>query len=153
VSVLGDREGKTELGSLLGPSIGGAVLAIDASPMVAELGASVRELPAPEGESFALPSGPHDAAIVGSLGGVSALALARALTLTVRPGGVVAFALPTTRHGLKGATGSLIGMLRRRKPVLFEELCEALLVAGYREIRARELEDSSGTSIVWGTVC
>jgi hypothetical protein len=152
VSVLRGREGKAELGSLIGPRLSGAILAIEAGSLVAELGASVVEVPAPESEPFTLPAGQHDVAIVGGLGGATPLGLARALAPVVRSGGAVVFALPTTRHGLKGATGSLLGMLRRKKPVLFEELCEALLIAGLADIRARELADSSGTSIVWGAV-
>ncbi len=150
--MLRGSEGKAELLSTIGPAVDGAVLAVGAGAMVAALGASVRELPAPEGEAFEAPEDVHDAAIVGSLGGATPLTIARALTRSVRSGGVIAFALPTTRQGLKGRAGSLIGMLRRKKPVAFEELCEALLVAGLAEIRARELSDSSGTSIVWGTV-
>ncbi|MCZ7687566.1 MAG: hypothetical protein M5U28_56040 [Sandaracinaceae bacterium] len=60
--------------------------------------------------------------------------------------------MPTTRPGLKGTAGSLIGMLRRQRPVLLEELCEALLIAGAAEITAHELGDSRGTSVVWGVV-
>ncbi len=145
-------ESREELGALLGSSLGGAVLAVEAGPWVAAFGAEVRELAAPEGEVPELPEGIHDVAIVGGLGAATPLSMARALLSVVRPGGVIAFALPTTRQGLKGATGSLIGMLRRKKPVLFEELCEALLIAGLVDVRGRELSDSSGTSIVWATV-
>lgn len=147
-------EGTAELGALLGPAmaLGGSILAIEAGPLVRGLDASVRELPAPDGEVLELPHGPHEAAIVGGLGAAKPLAMARALASCVRPSGIVLFALPTTRDGLKGATGSLLGMLRRKKPLPFEELCEALLIAGLTDIEARELEDSMGTSLVWGTV-
>ncbi len=129
----------------------GSLLAIDAgalAPVV--LSGSVREVPAPETEPVDLPDGAFDAVLIGGLGGASPLALARAAAPRVGRGGRVVFALATTRPGLKGTAGSLLGMIRRRRPVMLEELCEALLVAGLREITADELDGSSGHSVVCG---
>lgn len=131
----------------------GEVLAIDAAGVASQLGAAVvHELEAPEGEPALLPELHVGAAVIGGLGGASALSLARAARACVRPGGRVVFALPTTRPGLKGTAGSILGMLRRQKPVLLEELCEALLVAGLADITAHELSGSRGTSVVFGSV-
>lgn len=130
----------------------GEVLAIDASDLSAHLRGPVHAVEAPEGEPIVLPELRVGAALIGGLGGASPIALARAASACVRPGGRVAFAMPTTRPGLKGTAGSLIGMLRRQRPVLLEELCEALLIAGAAEITAHELGDSRGTSVVWGVV-
>jgi len=128
----------------------GRVIAVDAGPLVAHLeGASVREV-----ESDALPSLPDeqcDAVLVGGLGAAAPLELARALAPRLRGGGTLTFAVPTTRPGLKGATGSLLGLLRRQRPVLLEDLCEALLLAGLHELDARELDGAAGISLV--TAC
>lgn len=137
---------KSELARRLERAVGrGHLLAIEAKALVPHVGAiSVRTVGPDEG----LPDEVFDAALVGGLGSTSPRELARQLASRVRSGGSITFALPTTRTGLKGATGSLLGMLRRRKPVPFEELCEALLFAGLHTIEAAELDDASGTSVV-----
>ncbi|MFC1464380.1 MAG: hypothetical protein ACFLMY_05975 [Candidatus Brachytrichaceae bacterium NZ_4S206] len=130
---------------------GGSVLAIEAGALALALGAgSVHELAAPPQPGDAVPM--CDVALLGALGGAAPLDVARSVVPRVRPGGVVAFVLPTPRAGLKGATSSLLAMFRRQAPVLLEELCEALLIAGLDEVSARELDDASGTSLVWGRV-
>jgi hypothetical protein len=122
----------------------GAVLAIDASPIVKHLdAASVRELEAPSDETIALDDVHCDAAIVGGLGNATPLALARALRARIAPGGALLFALA-------GGRGAFFGMLRRRKPLPLEALCEALLIAGYESIEARELDRKA--TVVWGRV-
>jgi hypothetical protein len=130
---------------------GGRVLAIEAEAVARALGAaavhSVSELP-----SSAEALDPFDAALVAELGGVAPSSVARAVSSRVRPGGLVAFVVPTPRSGLKGAASSLLGLWRRRPPVLLEELCEALLIAGLEEVSARELDDAAGTSVVWARV-
>lgn len=131
----------------------GELLAIGAKHLVGYVeAASVREVPAPEAEPVVLPPVRAEAALIGGLGGASALSLARAAAACVSPGGTVAFVLPTTRSGLKGTAGSLLGRLRGQKPVLLEELCEALLLAGLADITAHELSDSRGTSVVRASV-
>lgn len=125
----------------------GRVIAVDAGPLLAHLeGASVREVEA--GALSSLADEECDAVLVGGLGAAAPLELARALAPRLRAGGTLTFALPTTRPGLKGATGSLLGLLRRQKPVLLEDLCEALLLAGLHELDARELDGPTGTSLV-----
>ena len=148
------REDASTLAELVRRSAGeGEVLAIDASGLVRHVrAAAVHDVAAPDAESIVLPELRVDVALVGGLGGASALEVARAASACVRPGGRVVFALATTRPGLKGTAGSLLGMLRRRKPALLEELCEALLIAGLDDITAHEVADSSGSSVVWGTV-
>lgn len=125
----------------------GRVIAVGAGPLLAHLeAASVREV---ESEALSsLEDDPCDAVLVGSLGAAAPLELARALAPRLRAGGTLTFAVPTTRPGLKGATGSLLGLLRRKKPVLLEDLCEALLVAGLHELDARELDGPTGISLV-----
>lgn len=127
----------------------GHVLAVDAGALLGQLeAAAVHELEPPGGEAIALPDAAFDAALVGGLGSATPLAIALALSTRVRAGGSITFALPTTRAGLKGATGSLVGLLRRRRPVLLEDLCEALLLAGLHTVEACELDDPAGTSVV-----
>lgn len=94
----------------------------------------------------------HDAAVIGGFDGRALGELVRVVVRRVRPGGPVAAVLPTTRVGVKGATLSFLGLLRRRPPLPLEDLCEALLHAGLADLGARELADLAGTSIVWGRV-
>lgn len=128
----------------------GRVIAVGAGSLLAHLeAASVREV---ESEALSSLEGEHcDAVLVGSLGAAGPLELARALAPRLRAGGTLTFAVPTTRPGLKGATGSLLGLLRRRRPVLLEDLCEALLLAGLHDLAAHELDGPTGTSLV--TAC
>src|SRR5690606_21429807 len=99
----------------------------------------------PRAALLARPSEPWSTAIVGGLGDASPLEMARALSSQVRTGGSVIFALPTARSGLRRASGMLLGVLRRKRPVLLEELCEALLIAGLHTIEAWEFDDAAGT--------
>ncbi len=143
---------REDLGALLARLAGGgAVLAIDAKRLSARLDAgSVRDLESVEPDALA-DAGVHDTVIVGGgLGELSPLDVARQLRSRLKPRGTLVFAVPTVRAGLAGATGSLLGFLRRKRRLAFEELCEALLIAGYEEIEARELDGASGQSAVWG---
>lgn len=136
---------KQELIAHVARSVAGEVVAIDAGALVPHLSAAAVH----EVESGELARVPEcDAAVVGGLGGATPLEVARALSGRVRPGGSVIFAVPTTRAGIKGAAGSIVGLLRRKKPVLLEDLCESLLVAGFSTIEAFELDDPAGTSVV-----
>lgn len=139
---------------------GGSVLAVG-SPPSSPLGPSrtVRELPRPESAGEleqsleAVGDAAYDAALLASWGPeLSAEGLARAVRDKVRPGGIIVITAPTTRRGWRGARGALVGMIKRRKPVPLEELCEALLLAHLREVAARELEGSTALGVVWASV-
>lgn len=93
------------------------------------------------------------AAILTSWGAdVSPEALVQAVRPLLREGATLLFTTPTVRDGIRGARGALLGLMRRRRPVLLEDLCEALLLAGIDDIRVRELPGAAGDSLVWGTV-
>lgn len=139
---------------------GGSLLAIGAESLL-PLGASrtVRELPRPdsgvelEQSLESVGDAAYDAALVASWGpDLSADGLCRAVREKVRPGGVVVITAPTQRSGWRGARGALIGLIKRRKPVPLEELCEALLLARLRDVAAEELEGPSALGVVWASV-
>ena len=67
-------------------------------------------------------------------------------------GGVLAVLTPTRRNGLRGLSGMMLKLIAGSRPKTFEELCESLLVAGARQLSAKEMLDPLGWSLVWGTV-
>jgi hypothetical protein len=142
------------LARLLG---GGSVLAVGGPPLAPS--STVRELARPQsGEELeqsleTVGDAAYDAALLASWGpDLTPEELARAVRDKVRPGGVIVITAPTTRRGWRGARGALVGMIKRRKPVPLEELCEALLLARLRDVSARELDGSTALGVVWATV-
>jgi hypothetical protein len=131
---------RNELTELLA-HVDGSILAVEAPWAHAIENASVIE------SDLESAGSDHAAIVIGALRTLSPRAAALAAVERVKPGGWVAFAVPTTRPGLKGQAGSLFGKIRGKKPVMLEELCEALLHAGLTRIEARELGGSN--SIVW----
>jgi hypothetical protein len=131
------------LARALAPLLGdGTVIAIEAGALKKHVPRPLIEVAAPD-EGGAIACEHADVVLIGGLGNASALSIARAAAACAK---LVVFAVPTPRTGLKG----LFGKMRRQRPVLLEELCEALLLAGLHHIEARELEGASGISVVWG---
>ena len=78
--------------------------------------------------------------------------LVEATRHAVRDEGRIAFVAPIARAGWRGARGALIGVLRGRRPIPLEDLCGALLLGGCVDVRARDIEDAAGLSMVWARV-
>src|SRR5690606_38925955 len=115
-----------------------AVLSVHAERWSAALpSGSVRAVSADELSAPATPA--YAGALVAELDARGPRALVEAAAARVRPGGVIAIAAPTERAGLEGMRGRVLGVLRRRRPVPLEDLCEAMLLAGLVDVRAKEL--------------
>ena len=128
-----------------------AVLSIHAEKWSAALpsgavrAVSADELSAPAAATYA-------GALVAEIDERGPRALVEGAAAPVRPGGVVAIAAPPPRAGLEGVRDRVLGVLRRRRPIPLEELCEAMLLAGLVDVRAKELESAAGLSLVWARV-
>ncbi len=130
----------------------GRVLVLGSTPL--ELAATAVRVDAPVDEA-ALHAihGEHDAAVIGGWGrGLTPARVARRARELVREGGVVAFVVPTLRSGWRRAQGALLGAFRRQSPVLFEELCEAMLRARLADVTGAELSGSRGLGVVTARV-
>lgn len=117
----------------------GAVLAVGADADVAPAARRLEAPPDPDGLAGALAAvddGAFDAALACGWGSeLEPVDVARALAPKLRAGGVLAFAAPVARPGVRQR---VLGLFRRRRPVALETLCEALLVARLVDIRAAE---------------
>lgn len=133
---------------------GGAILVVAADDWGADLeGSTLRSFPEPrdtselQGSLQAIEDASYDGALAVRWGqGIELPVLVTALARKVRPGGKVALARATSWSGVRGAVSRLLG---RATPSL-EDLCEALLLAGLLDIRAKEHTDRRGVSVVWG---
>jgi len=96
---------------------------------------------------------PFDGAVIAGWDkDVDLVALVDAVRRAVEVGGRVAFVAPVTQRGWRRARSSVIGMLRRQRPIPLEDLCGALLRGRLVDVRARPLEGAVGHAIVWAVV-
>lgn len=143
------------LDEILGRVLGeGAVIALGDDVHGTDRSPATRVIEAPADEAALASSlasvedGAFDAALASDWSAeLEPAAIARALSTKVRAGGVVAFAAPLARSGMRDR---LLGLFRRRAPVELEALCEALLLARLVDIRAAEPDGRSG--VAWARV-
>lgn len=143
-----------------GIGVGGTVLVVGTprDEVPADVGRHAIEAPATVGAlrgALATPREPElfDAALIFDWGRDLVLPeLVEAIRREVRDDGRVALFAPIVRTGWRGARGALIGVLRGRRPIPLEDLCGALLLGGCVDLRATEIDDAAGLSVVWARV-
>lgn len=138
-----------QLSTALEGRLVGDVLVVGELPFeLTRTGVRPAEMPR-DAEELAAIRGDYDAVLVAGWGkDLGALDVVRALSRCVRPDGSLVLVVATARPGWRGARGAILGALRRRAPIQFEELCEAMLRCGLRDVVARELDDARALSFV-----
>lgn len=134
------------IAAALAPVGRGRVLWADLDP-IEELdvarGANRGAIGALSGEGF-------DAVVLGAAGG-DARAIAKEARACVRAGGVIAWALPLEREGVKAAAQrAALVFDRRARPRPLEDVCEALLECGCTRLEVIEIDGARGEAVVWG---